>query len=280
LPSADDAGRPQEVHVDLTVAPPTRIATYMHGGDAHFAVDREVAGRMFASVPGGVDAYRAVGRAAQAFLDRAVRYLTVDAGLRQFLVTGCNVSGEPNVHDIAQAVAPEARAVYVLLDPVMVAYAHGLRRSTTEGRSAYVVAKMRDVDEILRQSAGFLDLGEPVAVVMPANLSFIRELATAQQIVDRLMAPLAPGSHLAITHHASDLFVEEHAEMYRTIAELAAQGLTWSVAPRSRGEVAKLFEPVELVEPGVVPMDEWRVPDPDHRPVPAAIHAGVGRKPP
>jgi hypothetical protein len=278
LPPEDVAGRPQEVEIDLSVAPPTRIATYMHGGDAHFEVDRDVAARMFASVPGGIDAYRAVGRAAQAFLDRVVRYLTVDAGLRQFLVTGCNLTGEPNVHDIAQAIAPEVRAVYVLLDPVMVAHAHSLRRSTPEGRSSYVVARLRDVDEILRQAAGMLDLSEPVGVVMPANLSFVRDFARVREIVERLMAGLPPGSHLVITHHASDLFVEEHAEMYRTIAELAAQGTTWWVVPRTHSEVTKLFDGLELVEPGIVPMDEWRVPDPGHEPVPAAIHAGVGRK--
>jgi hypothetical protein len=275
----DDTGRPKKVEIDLAVAPPTRIATYMHGGDAHFAVDRGVAARMFASVPGDVEAYRAVSRAAQAFLDRAVRYLTVEAGLRQFLVTGCNLSGEPNVHQIAQAIAPDARVVYVLLDPVMVANAHTLRHSSVEGASTYVVAKLREVDEIVRQAAATLDLTQPVGLVMPANLSFVRDLGTACEIVDDLMAPLAAGSHLVVDHHASDLFVEEHAEMYRTVAALAAEGKTWQVAPRTQSEVAKLFHDLELVDPGVAPMDEWRITDPDHRPVPAAIHAAVGRKP-
>ena len=278
MPSDDDAGRPREVQIDLEVAPPTRIATYMHGGDAHFEVDRDVAARMFASVPGGIDAYRAVGRAAQAFLERAVRYLTLDAGLRQFLVTGCNLSGEPNVHDIAQAVVPEARAVYVLLDPVMVAHAHALRRSTPEGRSAYVVARLREVDEIVRQASGTLDLTQPVGVVMPANLSFVRDLAKVREIVDGLMAVVPPGSHLVITHHASDLFVERHAEMYQAIAELAAAGKTWAVVPRSHSDIAKLLAGLDLVAPGILPLDEWRPTDPDHTPFPAAVHVAIARK--
>ena len=276
MPSVEDAGRPDEIQIDLEVAPPTRIATYMHGGDAHFAVDRDVAARMYASVPGGVDAFRAVGQATQAFLERVVRYLVVEAGLRQFLVTGIDLSGEPNVHEIAQALAPESRTVYVLLDPVMLAYAHNVRRGANQGTTAYVQAKLRDVDEILRQSRSTLDLTQPVGVVMPANLAFVRDLGTAGQIVGGLMAGVPAGSHLMLTHHASDLFVEEHAEMFRVTAELAAEGLTWAVVPRTHSEVSKLFEGLELVDPGVVPIDEWR--QPDHDPVPAALYGALARK--
>jgi hypothetical protein len=278
MSAVDDAGRPYEIQIDLSVAPPTRISTYMRGGDAHFEVDREMAARMFGSVPGGIEGYRAVGRAAEAFTRRAVRHLTVDVGVRQFLVTGCNVSGQDNVHDIAQAVAPEARAVYVLLDPVMLAHAHNLLRGTPEGATAYVTAKLRDVDEVLRQAAATLDLSQPVAVVMPANLSFIRDLDRARRIVDGLLRDLVPGSHLMLTHHARDLFVDEHAEMYRTIAELAAEGRTWAVVPRSHDEVAGFFDGLTLLPPGVVPMDEWRHDDPDHQPAQAAVYAAVGRK--
>jgi hypothetical protein len=278
LPSADDAGRPQEVQIDLTVAPPIRVDTFMQGGDAHFAVDRDVAERMFASVAGGVDTFRAVGRASQAFLERVVHHLTVEAGLRQFLVTGSNLSGEPNVHDLAQAIVPGARVVYVLFDPVMVAHAHGLRRGTVEGASAYVVAKLRDVDAIMQQAATTFDLSQPVAVVMQDVLGFVREVERANRIVDGLMAGLVPGSHLVITHLASDLFVEEHAEMFRVTAEMAAEGRTWAVVPRTHGEVAKLFDGLDLVEPGIVPMIEWPAPDARREPVPAALHAGVARK--
>jgi hypothetical protein len=278
VPSTDDAGRPQEVQIDLSVAPPTRISAFMRGGDAHFEVDREMAARMFGSVPGGVEGYRAVGRSAQAFTRRAVRHLTADASVRQFLVTGCDLSGHPNVHDIAQAVAPESRAVYVLLDPVMLAHAHVLRRGTPEGASAYVTAKLRDVDEVLRQSAATLDFSQPVALVMPANLSFIRDLGRARKIVDGLMADMVPGSHLMLTHHASDLFVDEHAEMFRTIAALAAEGRTWAIVPRSHDEVAGFFDGLTLLPPGVAPMDEWRQDDPGHEPAPIAVYAAVGRR--
>jgi S-adenosyl methyltransferase len=278
LRSVDGTGRPNEVQIDLEVAPPTRIAAYMHGGDAHFAVDREVAASIFASVPGGIDGYRAVGRAGQAFLERVVHHLTDEAGVDQFLVTGCNLSGEPNVHDLAQATVPRSRVVYVVLDPVMLAHAHSLGSGVEPGATAYVQAKMRDVEGILGQASATLDLDRPVAVLMPANLSFVRDERRAHQIVDGLMGALPAGSHLMLTLHTSDLLVEEHAEMYRRIAELAAEGRTWGLAPRSHAEVVAFFAGLELLEPGVVPMDEWRAaPDDRDRGV-AAVYGALGRK--
>jgi hypothetical protein len=137
---------------------------------------------------------------------------------------------------------------------------------------------MRDTDEILRQAATILDLSQPVAVLLPANLAFVRDAGTAYAIVADLMGGLPSGSHLMLTHHASDLFVEEHAEMFRCLDRLAAEGRTWGVVPRSHAEVAKFFDGLDLIEPGVVPMDEWRVPDTDHQPVAAAMYGAVGRR--
>jgi hypothetical protein len=270
--------RANEVQIDRDVAPPTRIAEYIDGGDAHFAIDRHVADQMYASVPGGIEAFHAMARAGQAFVERVVDHLTVDAGTRQFLVAGSQLAGQPNVHDLAQALAPEARVVYVLLDPVTLAHAHALRSHTTEGATSYTAAKLRDTDGILRHAATTVDLSQPVAVLLPANLGFVRSDATAYRIVADLMGGLAPGSHLALTHHASDLYVEEHAEMFRLLDRLAAEGKTWGLAPRSHAEVAKFFDGLELVDPGVVPMDEWRVPDPRHQPAAAAVYGAVGRK--
>jgi hypothetical protein len=260
------------------VAPPARIADYIDGGDSYFAVDRDVAEEMFASVAGGADAFRAVARASQAFLLRVVHYLIAEAGLGQFLVMGAKISGGPNVHDLAQAVVPEARVVYVLLDPVTLAHAHVLRSNTAEGATAYIHAKLRDTDEILRQAGSILDLAQPVAVLFPANLAFVRDFTTAHQIVATMMAGVPSGSYLMITHHASDLFVDEHAEMFRCIERLAAQGKTWAVTPRRHAEVAKLFDGLDLIDPGVVPMPEWPTPDPDGEPVVAAMYGALGRK--
>jgi hypothetical protein len=279
-PAVDRGWSTHEVGIDIAVAPPTRVADYVDGGDAHFAVDRDVAEQLFGSVPGGVERFRAVFRASQAFLERVVHHLTAEVGIRQFLVTGWKLSGEPNVHDMAQAVAPASRVVYLALDPVLLAHAHVLRSSTPEGATAYVHAKLRDPDEILRRAAATLDLAEPVAVLLPATLGFVRKDETAYRIVAQLMDGLASGSHLALSHHASDLFVDEHVEMFRSIERLAAEGKTWGVTPRSHAEVAKFFDGLELLEPGLVPQDEWGVPGG----APAdglrgAMYGAVGRKP-
>jgi S-adenosyl methyltransferase len=273
------AVKPAEIRFDLDVAPPTRVSDYIDGGDAHFSVDREVAKQLVSTVPGGLDGFRAVGRAGQAFLTRVVR-LVVDEGVRQFVVAGSKLSGEPNVHEIAQEVAPESRVVYVVVDPITLAFAHTLRSSTPEGATAFIRAKLRDTDEILQQAAETLDLSRPVAVIIPDMLGFVRKADMAYRIVGDLMAGVPSGSFLMLTHHASDLFVEEHVEMYECIARLAAEGKTWGVAPRSRDEVARFFDGLELVSPGIVPMHTWRVPaaeqDPDAR---GAMHAALGRKP-
>jgi hypothetical protein len=277
--SSGDRWRAAEADIDLCVAPPTRIAAYLDGADAHFAVDREVAEQMFASVRGGVEAFRAVARIGQAFLQRVVHHLVVEAGVRQFLVTGYNLSDAPNVHDMAQDLAPESRVAYVVLDPVVLAHAHTLGRSSPPGTTAYVVAKLRDTDDILDQAAATLDLSAPVGLVFPANLGFVRRDETAHRIVDGLMGPLVAGSHLAITHHASDLMVDEYAEMFRSVNRLAAEGKTWGVRPRSHAEVRRFFDGLELVEPGVVPMWAWRAPEPAcEKERAGAIYAGVGRK--
>jgi hypothetical protein len=277
LRSLDDPRQP-EIEIGLEVAPPTGTATDRQGGDAPFEIDRDVAESLYASHPGGVDAFEAVGGAAHEFLERAVRFLTADAGLRQFLVGGSSISGRANVHEIAQEIAPEARAVYVLFDPVMLVYAHRLLRGTPEGSTAYVRARLRDVDVILRDAATTLDLSQPVAVLLQGNLSYVRTTSTATRIVDRLMAPLVAGSHLMITHHASDLLVDEVGPVYRRIAELAAEGRAWEVAPRSAAEVAAFFAGLELVEPGVVPVERWRPDGRGDEPVKVGIHGAVGRK--
>jgi hypothetical protein len=265
------------MEIELQIAPPTRLATYTRGGEIQFELDREVAERFYASHAGGAEAFRAVGRAGHAFLERAVRYLTDDAGVRQFLVMGSSTSDRANVHEIAQATAPESRAVYVLFDPLMLVYAHRLLRGT-EGTTAYVQARLRDVDAVLGQAAIMLDLSQPVAVVMPANLSYVRSTATATSIVDQFMDPLAAGSHLVATHHASDLLVDEVAPVYRRIAELAAKRRAWEVAPRSHAEISAFFARLELVEPGVVPIEQWRHAQGADEPVKVAIYGAVGRK--
>ncbi|HEY8546979.1 MAG TPA: SAM-dependent methyltransferase [Acidimicrobiales bacterium] len=264
--------------VELQVAPPTRLATYLRGGAVDFETDQEIADELYASHRAGVEAFQAVSAKVYAFVERAVRHLTDEVGIRQYLVMGASTSGQTNVHEMAQATAPEARAVYVLFDPLMLVYAHRLGRGTP-GMTAYVRARMSDVDRVISRARGTLDLTRPVGLVMPANLAYVRKPERAAELVRRYLRPLAPGSHLVATHHASDLLVEEVAPVYRRIAELAAQRQAWEVAPRSRGEIEALLPKLELLDPGVVPVERWRPADGDtEKPIKVAVHAWVARK--
>jgi hypothetical protein len=279
LQAGGDPKRDDEVDVDFEVATPTRFGAWTETGEAQFEIDRDVTARLYASHPGGIDAFRTVGTAAQAFVERAVRYVIDEAGVRQFLVIGSSVSGRANVHEVAQAIAPDARVVYVLFDPLMLVYAHRLLNGANEGTTAYVQARLRDVDEILNRSAATLDFAQPVAVLMPGSLGFVRKAERAAAIVDGFMAALAPGSHLVLSHHASDLLVEHSGPVYKVIADLAAEGRGWDLAPRDADEIAAFFKGMEIVEPGVVPVEEWRPDDGDQRQVTVALYGAVGRKP-
>ena len=254
--SVDDA-RSAERDIELQISSPSRLAAYARGAEVRFETDRALANRLYASHEDGADAFFAVSRAVHGFVERAVRHLTDDAEVRQFLVMGASTSDRANVHEIAQLTAPDARAVYVLFDPTMLVYAHRLRRGT-EDTTAHVRARMSDIDTVLEQAAVTLDLSRPVAVVMPANLSYVRSPDRAAAIVDRYMGPLAAGSHIVATHNASDFLVDEVAPIYRRIAELAAKQQAWEVAPRDRAEVAALFSRLTLLDPGVVPAEHWR----------------------
>lgn len=268
-----------EVEFDLDVATPSRVQALVDGANPFFAVDIEVAEQLFTSVRGGLESFVAVATALQGFLERATRYLTAEAGVRQFLVTGAKLDGGGNVHDVAQAIAPECRVVYLVIDPMMLAHVHKLRSSTPEGATAYVQARMSDPEEILRQAAATLDLSRPVGVMFPGTLPFVRRDSTAYRITSVLMDGVGSGSHLMVAHHGSDLFVEEHAELWRMIDRLADEGKMMGAAPRSHSEVTKFFDGLDLVEPGVVPIEEWHTaPDPQAA-WRVAFYAALGRKP-
>jgi hypothetical protein len=263
----------------LDAAPPSRVQAFIDADNPFFAVDREVAEQLFAAVRGGRESFKAVAATLQACLERVVHHLTAEAGVRQFLVTGAKVDGDRNVHDLAQAIAPECRVVYLVLDPITLAHAHKLRSATPEGVTAYGQARMSDTEEILRQAAATLDLSQPVGVLLPGTLPFVRRDTTAYRITSGLMDGVSSGSHLMVLHHASDLFVDEHAELWRLLDRLAGEGKTWGVAPRSHAEVTKFFDGLDLVEPGVVPAEEWRAtPDPQTT-WRVAMYGAVGRKP-
>ncbi len=264
-----DPGDPMEI--DTSVAHPARVYDCWLGGKNNFAADREAAEQAIAANPDIVPAVRAN----RAFLGRAVRHLAITAGIRQFLDIGTGVPAEGNTHEVAQLVAPESRIVYADNDPIVLAHAHTLLKSAPEGDTAYVSGDLRRPDGILRAAAGTLDFTRPVGVMLVAILQYLADAEDPKGTVARLMAAVPSGSHLVISHPASDIGADKVASSMRRYNERAAVSAT----PRTHAEVTEFFAGLDLLAPGVVQLPEWR-PDPETEiPGPLPMWCGVARKP-
>jgi hypothetical protein len=270
-PEDDSGAAGQGPSLDTSVPNIARAHDYLLGGKNNFAADRAAAEMVIAAYPGIVAGIRAN----RAFLGRAVRYLAGEAGIRQFIDIGPGMPAADSTHEVAQSVAPESRIVYVDNDPVVLSHARALLRSSPEGASGYIEADLRDVGKILTEAAQTLDLSQPVAIMLLAILHFIPG-DHAYEPVSALLADVAPGSFLTISHIAKDIEPEAVNEIVRRTRETKAPHMIY---PRTRDEVARFFTSLELAEPGVVALEEWR-PDSEFA---AKNHAagwcGVARKP-
>jgi hypothetical protein len=257
---------------DPSVAHQARMYDYILGGKDNYAADRAA---MDAALKVWPDmAYGA--RANRAFLGRAVRYLASDVGIRQFLDIGTGIPTADNTHEVAQAIAPESRVAYVDYDPVVLAHARALLASSEQGATEYIDADLRDTAKILAQAARLLDFTKPVAVTMLSVLHAIPDSDDPWGIVATLLEAVPSGSYLAISASAGDLIeAAALARLKETWKGSVQQQLTF----RDREETARFFAGTDLVEPGLVPVDEWRPePGPAKEGNPA-MWAGVGRKP-
>jgi hypothetical protein len=266
------AGSTEPAEIDTTKAHAARVYNYLLGGRANFEVDREAAERAYAAWPGGIDAVRSDVREHRATLGRVVRYFGREAGITQFLDIGTGIPQEDSVHEVALRETPDARVVYVDQDPVVLAHAHQLLQGTPEGAVRYVYGDLRDPEPILREAATTLDFSRPTVVTLFGILHFFADADDPPGLIGQLMAPLAPGSCLALTHLASDLHSDELSETFDRLNSAMAE----SVTLRSRGEVTALLGGLDLVEPGVVQATQW--PDPGTALPESQMWCGVGRK--
>jgi hypothetical protein len=259
--------------VDSTVPHAARSYDYLLGGVDHFPVDREAIERMYASA-GGVEKARQRVRAQRDFLGRAVRFLAGEAGIRQFLDLGTGIPNADNVHAVAQTTAPDCRIVYVDHDPVVLAYAHTLLETTAEGATAFVYGDMRDHEKILREAGETLDFSQPVGLVFVGVLHHFRDEEHPEVMVRRYLDAVPSGSYLVLDNIGKES--DETSNLGAAAEQTLGGGFT--LVPRSRDEVARFFEGVELVEPGLVPVDHWRPdgPLPEYQ---TPHPCGVGRKP-
>ena len=254
--------------IDTTVPHSARIWNYWLGGKDNFQVDREAGDAFLAVYP----AQREKARACRYFLSRTIRYL-VDAGVRQFLDVGTGLPTADNTHEVAQRLAPESRVVYVDNDPLVLAHARILLTSSPEGVTHYVEADLHDPAAILAEARATLDLQRPVALFLIGVLGHVADYDEARSIARSLLAGLPSGSYFVECDGVdTDPAYNAAIEQYRDEG-----GVPYNV--RTVTQIAGYYEGLELVEPGVVPIPQWRPePSPFGGPGDVAEWGGVGRK--
>ncbi|MYS81623.1 SAM-dependent methyltransferase [Embleya scabrispora] len=265
IPSAVDR---DGARIDTTVPHSARFWNYWLGGKDNYRADREIADLIATQWPGLVD----VARTSRGFLVRAVEYLTGEAGVRQFLDIGTGLPTADNTHEVAQRVAPDARIVYVDNDPLVLTHARALLTSTPEGATAYLDADLRDVDTILREAARTLDFTKPVALVVMGVLGHVASHEDAKDLVGKFMDALPGGSYLVQYDGTatSPAMVNAQDQYNRSGA------VPYYV--RDPKDIAAFFEGLQLVEPGVVRVTDWRPPAGDIAPDAVDAFGGVGFK--
>ncbi|TMR08438.1 SAM-dependent methyltransferase [Nonomuraea turkmeniaca] len=247
-----------------------RVYDYWLGGKDNFEADRRVAEATMTAVPG----VRESARNNRAFLGRAVRHLT-QLGIRQFLDLGTGIPTQGNVHEVAQAEAPDARVVYVDNDPIVMAHARALLTGTPQGKTAYIEADVRDPRAVLAhpEVRETLDFTQPIALVMVAVLMHIQDQDDPAGIVKTFADAVPAGSYLVLSHLTLDLVSQQTADAYLAATQSQAMHRT----PRTGEQITRYFDEFDLIEPGLVAVSEWRE-TPLFTDTATWMYGGVGRK--
>jgi len=271
LPGSNAPGSARPLAGYASVAHVARVYDYLLGGKDNFAVDREAADQAMRINPDIVPTVRAN----RAFGARTTGYLVGQAGLRQFLDIGAGMPASNNIHEVAQSIAPESRIVYVDHDPIVLTHARALLGSAPEGVTDYIEADLREPGKILAEAARTLDFSRPVAIMLTAILHLIPDRDDPYDLVSQLVNAVVPGSYVVISHAASDIDTGAMISMANRLNELMAQ----QAVPRTHREVAAFFAGLDLLEPGLVRIPEWRPASVSESAVRAQMWGAVGRKP-
>lgn len=236
--------------VDPTKPNVARIYDYFLGGKDNFAADRHAGEQILLVSP----EVRSTLRANRTFLGRVVRFLAKEAGITQFIDLGTGLPTQQNVHQVAQAVNPTAKVVYVDNDAVVLAHARAMlagdANTTVAGADLRNPAQVLSNPELLR----LISMDQPTALLMIAVLHFVGHEENAPAIIAQFRDALAPGSYLAISLGTTDgVDPAKIADAQRVYRSATAQ-LTY----RSRAQIEDLFDGFELVQPGLVRLPDWR----------------------
>jgi hypothetical protein len=260
--------------IDTSTAHSARIYDYLLGGKDNYPPDREAAEQSIKLTP----AVLSTARQNRQFMLRVARYVAV-TGISQFLDIGTGIPTSPNLHEVAQGINPAARVVYVDNDPIVLAHAHARLTSTPQGRVAYVHADLRDPGALLAAPdlTATLDFSQPVALSILATLHMITDHDETRELLRRYIAPLAAGSLVALSVTTKDGFPAEEANAVEDA--LRARGVF--ILNRTHAEATALFDGLELIEPGVVVVNQWRPEpgSPDALLTDVGSYGGVARKP-
>lgn len=237
--------------IDTSRPHSARMYDYYLGGKDHFDIDKKAAESVAAAYPGVF----VCARENRAFMHRATRVLAREHGIRQWLDIGTGIPTEPNLHQVAQTVVPEARVVYADNDPLVLKYAERLMRSTPQGRTTYIEADVKDPGALLDapELAEVLDLDRPVALSLNALMHFITDAQDPYGIVGRLLGALPSGSALALSHCTPDF----DPATWQKITDIYTNAGT-AVQVRSKKEVARFFDGLDLLDPGITVGHRWR----------------------
>jgi hypothetical protein len=270
--TSSEPGAAAGTGIDTTVSHSARVWDYWLKGKDNYQVDREVGDRIEEMLP---DIVRQA-REDRLFLGRVVRYLAGEAGVRQFLDIGTGLPTADNTHQVAQGVAPESKIVYVDNDPLVLAHARALLTSTPEGVTDYIHADMHDPETIIAGAGQTLDFGQPIAITMLGVLWHVLDDDEAYAIVSRLMQAMPAGSYLALNHPTLEVTGEKMATAIRYWNEYGTPPGTH----RTPAQLARFFDGMDLIEPGVVSITRWH-PEATSSGDPEEIDqfGGVGRKP-
>ncbi|PZT73477.1 MULTISPECIES: SAM-dependent methyltransferase [unclassified Streptomyces] len=250
--------------IDTSRPHPARVYDYLLGGKDHYPVDQALGEQMPEPAKVGVAQNRS-------FMHRAAAWAARE-GIDQFLDIGTGIPTRPNLHQIVQEITPAARIVYTDNDPIVLRHAEALLVSTPEGVTDYLKADVRAPEKILDHARTVLDFERPVALSMIALMHFLADSDDPYGITRTLVDALPAGSCLALSHFTVD-FLAAHQE---ALARYRSSGIT--LQPRSGAEVARFFDGLDLVAPGLVAAPHWHgTPAPEHGEIPDTIYAGVGR---
>ncbi|MFJ8673139.1 SAM-dependent methyltransferase [Streptomyces sp. NPDC093589] len=240
---------PVELHTDRPHA--ARVYDVLLGGKTNYPADRKAAEKTLAALPNAA----AIARQNRAFMHRAARYLAEEAGVRQFLDIGTGIPTSPNLHEVVQSVAPRSRIVYADNDPIVLAHSRALHTGHPEGRTVYLPADLCQPEAIIEDGElrATLDFDRPVALTLVAVLHWLPAEHDPYAIVSRILDALPSGSFLALTHVTNDF---EPAALEEVADTFQAEGS--QVNARSKADVLRFFDGLEMVEPGLQVVQRWR----------------------